>query len=162
MRQIALYKCHTDAELRLIRWLGPLWGIDYDEGFGMTLKSKAAAWTVAFCVLGAPVTASAGVFLSVEIEPPALPEYEQPEVPGPGFIWTPGYWAYGDEGYYWVPGAWVEAPEPGLLWTPGYWGWSDGYYMWHEGYWGMHIGYYGGVYYGLRIYGRGVLRRTLA
>ena len=24
----------------------------------------------------------------------------------PGLIWTPGYWAYGDDGYYWVPGAW--------------------------------------------------------
>src|ERR1700753_343505 len=24
--------------------------------------------------------------------PPELPEYEQPEAPGPNYIWTPGYW----------------------------------------------------------------------
>jgi hypothetical protein len=155
LRQIALYKRHASTELCLNPWLGRLRGIDHNEGFGMTLKSKAAAWAAAFCVLGAPATASAEVYLSVEVEPPALPEYEQPEVPGPGYIWTPGYWSYGDEGYYWVPGAWVEAPEPGLLWTPGYWGWSDGHYHWNGGYWGEHIGYYGGVSYGYGYTGVG-------
>ena len=24
----------------------------------------------------------------------ALPVYEQPVIPGPGYIWTPGYWAW--------------------------------------------------------------------
>jgi hypothetical protein len=63
-------------------------------------------------------------------------------------MWVPGYWAYGDEGYYWVPGAWVPSPYVGALWTPGYWGWGGGLYAWHAGYWGPHVGYYGGVNYG--------------
>ena len=46
-------------------------------------------------------------------------------------MWTPGYWAYGDDGYYWVPGAWVPAPYEGALWTPPYWGWSGGIYVFH-------------------------------
>ena len=30
-------------------------------------------------------------------------------LPGPGYIWTPGYWAYDPaDGYYWVPGTWVR------------------------------------------------------
>jgi hypothetical protein len=96
-----------------------------------------------------PVSSQAGVFVSVTIAPPVLPVYVQPPIPGPGYMWTPGYWAWdGDYGdYYWVPGTWVLAPV-GLLWTPGYWGWVDGAYLWHGGYWGPHVGFYGGVDYG--------------
>ena len=70
-------------------------------------------------------------------------------------MWTPGYWAYGDDGYYWVPGTWVPAPYVGALWTPGYWGWGGGLYVWHPGYWGPHVGYYGGVNYGFGYMGIG-------
>jgi hypothetical protein len=70
-------------------------------------------------------------------------------------MWTPGYWAYGEDGYYWVPGAWVPAPYEGALWTPAYWGWSDGQYVFHDGYWGPHVGYYGGVNYGFGYMGVG-------
>lgn len=97
----------------------------------------------------------AGVFVSVNIAPPALPAYEQPVCPGDGYIWTPGYWAYGQDGYYWVPGTWVFAPRPGFLWTPGYWGWRGGLYVWHGGYWGPHVGFYGGVNYGFGYGGVG-------
>ena len=87
--------------------------------------------------------------------PPPLPDYVQPECPGDGYIWTPGYWAWGGTGYYWVPGVWVMPPSVGLLWTPGYWGFYGGFYGWHHGYWGPHIGYYGGVNYGFGYYGSG-------
>jgi WXXGXW repeat (2 copies) len=70
-------------------------------------------------------------------------------------MWTPGYWAYGADGYYWVPGVWVRPPAVGLLWTPGYWGWSGGAYIFHAGYWGPHIGFYGGVNYGFGYGGVG-------
>jgi WXXGXW repeat (2 copies) len=99
--------------------------------------------------------AAVGIGVSINIAPPELPVYEQPPVPGPGYIWTPGYWAWGDSDYYWVPGTWVEAPEPGYLWTPGYWGWNDGLYVWNGGYWGPHIGFYGGVNYGFGYTGQG-------
>jgi hypothetical protein len=98
---------------------------------------------------------SVGVGLSVHIGPPALPVYAQPVCPGPGNIWTPGYWAYGPTGYYWVPGTWVVAPAVGLLWTPGYWGWGGGAYLWHAGYWGPHVGFYGGINYGFGYVGVG-------
>jgi len=84
-----------------------------------------------------------------------LPVYVQPPCPEPGWMWTPGYWAYGDDGYYWVPGTWVPSPYVGALWTPGYWGWGSGLYVWHPGYWGPHVGYYGGVNYGFGYMGIG-------
>ena len=116
---------------------------------------------VALCALiglgGAVDKANAQLVLSVGIAPPALPVYVQPPIPEPGYIWTPGYWAWNPdiEDHYWVPGAWVLAPRPGLLWTPGYWGWSGGAYVWNVGYWGPHIGFYGGVPYGFGYTGVG-------
>jgi len=87
--------------------------------------------------------------------PPPLPVYEQPPCPGPDYVWTPGYWAYGFGGYYWVPGAWVLAPYIGALWTPPWWGFANGVYLWHVGYWAPHIGFYGGIDYGCGYTGRG-------
>jgi WXXGXW repeat (2 copies) len=109
-----------------------------------------AALAFSGLALMTPTASYAGVSigLSITVVPPVLPVYVQPPVPGPNYIWAPGYWAWGDDDYYWVPGTWVLAPRPGLLWTPGYWGWSDGIYLWHSGYWGPHIGFYGGVNYG--------------
>ena len=109
-----------------------------------------------FCVPAACLAQAWRVGLAVGIAPPLLPVYEQPPIPGPGYLWTPGYWAYGDDGYYWVPGTWVLAPAPGLLWTPGYWrGAEDGLYVWNAGYWGPRIGFYGGINYGCGYFGIG-------
>lgn len=125
----------------------------------MTLRSKAKSVffaAIAAALLAVPVMqARASVFVSVSVAPPVLPVYAQPPLPAPGYIWTPGYWAYGDAGYYWVPGAWVRPPRPGLLWTPGYWGFVGGLYAWHPGYWGPHVGFYGGVNYGFGYMGVG-------
>jgi hypothetical protein len=104
---------------------------------------------------GPPPPARAAVGVSISIAPPVLPVYEQPLCPGPGYIWTPGYWAYGGDDYYWVPGTWVLPPVVGLLWTPGYWGYDGGFYSWHAGYWGPHVGYYGGINYGFGYGGVG-------
>lgn len=97
------------------------------------------------------------VAISVGFAPPPLPYYDQPPIPGYGYIWTPGYWAwddgYGD--YYWVPGTWVLPPRIGFLWTPGWWGWRGGRYFFNSGYWGPHVGFYGGVNYGFGYNGFG-------
>jgi len=130
------------------------------------MKLHAAIRLVAFALLLLAIpaalssTSSAqigiGIGISVRIGPPALPVYEQPLCPSPGYLWAPGYWSWSDDaGYYWVPGTWVEPPTVGLLWTPGYWGWNDGVYAWNAGYWGPHIGFYGGINYGFGYGGVG-------
>ncbi len=112
-------------------------------------------FAIALLFLAISASAFAGVFVSVTVAPPVLPVYEQPACPGDGYIWTPGYWAYGPYGYYWVPGTWVMPPAVGLYWTPGYWAWGGNAYIWHVGYWGPHVGFYGGVNYGFGYFGNG-------
>ena len=114
---------------------------------------------LALVSLAAPRAARAAeiaVGVSVGIAPPPIPVYAQPVCPGPGYIWTPGYWAYDPaSGYYWVPGTWVMAATVGFLWTPGYWGWGGAAFIWHAGYWGPHVGFYGGINYGFGYPGVG-------
>ncbi len=109
----------------------------------------------AFGFVAPPAKAQIDVGVSVTVAPPPLPLYAQPVIPGPGYLWTPGYWAWGPYGYYWVPGTWVLPPAIGLLWTPGYWAWSNGVYLWHAGYWAPHVGFYGGIFYGFGYDGIG-------
>ena len=123
-----------------------------NQSRGLRLMRSAM---LALVLLAVPATSFGGVILSVAIAPPVLPVYAQPLCPGPGYMWQPGYWAYGPTGYYWVQGTWVLAPYVGALWTPGYWGWNGGLYLWHAGYWGRHIGFYGGVNYGFGYTGVG-------
>jgi Domain of unknown function (DUF4124)/WXXGXW repeat (2 copies) len=88
--------------------------------------------------------------------PPPLANDEQPPCPTEGYLWTPGYWAWGVAGrYYWVPGVWVPPPRVGVLWTPGYWQFVGAVYVFHPGYWGPHVGYYGGIRYGFGYMGVG-------
>jgi hypothetical protein len=108
----------------------------------------------ALCVLllavAAPLAAWAQVSLRVDVGPPPLLAYAQPPLPGEGYLWTPGYWAWSqnERNYFWVPGTWVLAPAPGALWTPGYWAFDGGGYLWHMGYWADRVGFYGGINYG--------------
>src|SRR5271168_2017814 len=110
---------------------------------------------LAVLMMAIPASLLAQFGVSIMIAPPALPIYTQPMIPAAGYMWTPGYWANGDEGYFWVPGTWVEPPEAGLLWTPGYWGWGGEAFAWNGGYWGTEIGFYGGVNYGFGYGGVG-------
>jgi hypothetical protein len=91
--------------------------------------------------------AAADVEMRAADAPPPLLNEEQAPCTGDGYLWTPGYWAWGG-GYYWVPGAWVLPPRARVMWTPGYWGYAGAIYAFHAGYWGPHIGFYGGVNYG--------------
>jgi WXXGXW repeat (2 copies) len=118
---------------------------------------KRKLYTVALAALllvGLSPSSFAQVGISIGIAPPPIPIYTQPYPPGPGYIWTPGYWAY-DSGYYWVPGTWVLPPRVGFLWTPGYWAYNGSNYFFNEGYWGPTVGFYGGINYGWGYGGRG-------
>jgi hypothetical protein len=121
------------------------------------MKSPLLACLTLAVALLLPPAAVSQVSLSVSIAPPPLPLYAQPPVPGEGYIWMPGYWAWDDTdaGYYWVPGTWVLPPGNGDLWTPGYWGLEGAGYVWHLGYWGSRVGFYGGINYGFGYFGSG-------
>ena len=128
----------------------------FSRGFLSGLLMIGLAASAVFTLPTSSHAAEIAVGISVRVGPPPLPVYTQPICPGPGYIWTPGYWANDpDNGYYWVPGTWVMAPTPGFLWTPGYWGWGGSAFFWHVGYWGPHVGFYGGINYGFGYPGVG-------
>jgi hypothetical protein len=110
-----------------------------------------------FAALPAPSSAQVTIGFTIGAPPPMLPVYTQPPAPAPNYIFTPGYWAWGPAGYYWVPGTWVAPPQTGLLWTPGYWGYQNGGYAWNAGYWGPQVGFYGGIPYGYGYPGNGFI-----
>ena len=119
----------------------------------MKLRSFVLA---AFLFVALPLASSFGqVGISINVAPPVLPVVAQPPAPVEGYIWTPGYWAWGSVGYYWVPGVWVAPPAVGLLLTPPWWGWNNGTYVFNEGYWGPTVGFYGGINYGYGYWGSG-------
>src|SRR4030088_3154193 len=115
----------------------------------------APLFALVMLCMSASSFAQVGVLIT--FAPPPLPIYEQPLCPEDGYIWTPGYWAYGDDfdDYYWVPGTWVLAPEVGFLWTPAYWGWGGEGFVFYDGYWGPVVGFYGGINYGFGYFGEG-------
>lgn len=104
-----------------------------------------------------PAHAQIDVTVSAPIAPPLLPIYAQPPIPGPGYLWVPGYWAWDGTEYYWVPGYWEQPPTIGYYWTPSYWAWdnADNDYVFYAGYWGPTVGYYGGIDYGFGYTGEG-------
>jgi hypothetical protein len=122
----------------------------------MRLTTALRLLVLSFLVLIFSHTAAAQIGISVGFGPPPIPIYEQPICPQDGYLWTPGYWSYAEDGgYYWVPGTWIQPPQPTYLWTPGYWGWGGNAYAFHEGYWGPQVGFYGGINYGYGYGGNG-------
>jgi hypothetical protein len=131
------------------------------EEFAMPKRILIRVVLLALCMplglalVASPASAQIAVGISIRVAPPAIPVYVQPPCPTEGYLWTPGYWAYGESDYYWVPGVWVAPPSAGMLWTPGYWGFEGGVYGFHAGYWGPHVGFYGAVNYGFGYGGAG-------
>ena len=108
----------------------------------MRIIGSVRVLLLAVLILSLSAASWAQIGISITVSPPALPVYVQPPCPAPGYLWTPGYWAYDyDDGdYYWVPGTWVQAPAVGLLWTPPYWGWNGVAFAFYDGYWGPRVG----------------------
>jgi hypothetical protein len=87
--------------------------------------------------------------------PPPLPEYDQPQAPGDGYLWTPGYWAWGPVAITGCPARGFRLPTRALSGPPATGATRNNRYGFYPGYWGQHIGYYGGVNYGFGYIGFG-------
>lgn len=54
--------------------------------------------------------------------PPPPPRYGVlGYAPGPGYVWTEGYWDWRGGGWRWVEGRWMRPPRPRAVWVPGRW-----------------------------------------
>lgn len=86
--------------------------------------------------LGALLTACAPAYVGVGFGPPPLPRYGVIGVaPGPGYVWTDGYWDWRGGGWAWAPGRWVRPPYRGARWAAPYWEHRGRGYRFHEGRW---------------------------
>jgi hypothetical protein len=67
--------------------------------------------------------------------PPTVRVETRTVAPGPGYIWTPGYWRWSGGNYVWVSGAWVRPPRTTAVWVPGHWVHRPRGWVWVPGHW---------------------------
>src|SRR5689334_9202392 len=72
--------------------------------------------------------------LVTEAPPPVRVE-TRTVAPGPGYVWTSGYWRWNGARYEWVSGSWVLRPRTTALWVEGHWERRPGGWIWIAGHW---------------------------
>ena len=55
--------------------------------------------------------------------------------PGPGYMWTEGFWDWRGGNYVWAPGRWMRPPHARAVWVPGVWVQSNRGYGFRRGHW---------------------------
>jgi hypothetical protein len=91
----------------------------------------------AVVMLGSVLSACAarGAYM-VSYGPPPPPRYAVVGVaPGPGYVWTEGFYDLRPGGWVWIPGRWMVAPRPRAVWVPAYWSRHGSHHRFHEGRW---------------------------
>ena len=126
-----------------------------DASWGTALNDLPGSNTERDAKTAANLSSASIAAVSSDAPPPPLPEEDQPTLPEDGYLWTPGYWYWRDQGYVWILGGWERPPRVGVLWTPGYWSKAGTVFVFHPGYWGSTVGVYGGVNYGYGYFGNG-------
>ena len=97
------------------------------------MKQKLLAGS--FLMFGAILNACAGGGYYVRYGPPA-PRYAVVGVaPGPGYVWTNGYWDRRGNNWGWVEGRWMRPPRPRAVWMAPEWRHEGRGYRFHRGYW---------------------------
>lgn len=67
--------------------------------------------------------------------PPSVRVEAQTVSPGPGYIWTPGYWRWSGTSYVWVSGSWNRPPRVSAVWVRGHWVHRARGWVWVPGHW---------------------------
>src|SRR5215475_10735681 len=77
-----------------------------------------------------------GGYYTARFGPPPPPRYAVIGVaPGPGYVWTNGYWDRRGSSWGWVDGRWMRPPRGRAVWVPNEWRNEGGRYRMHRGYW---------------------------
>jgi hypothetical protein len=67
--------------------------------------------------------------------PPTVRVEAQTVAPGPGYVYTRGYWRWTGTSYVWVSGSWVTRPRTTAVWVEGTWVRRPGGWVWVSGHW---------------------------
>lgn len=78
-------------------------------------------------------SAQAQVHFNITVGPPA-PQHEVIPSVAPGYVWTPGYWAWHGDRHIWVRGRTI-VQRPGYRWEPDRWEQRNSVYYRYPGAW---------------------------
>ncbi len=67
--------------------------------------------------------------------PPRRYEPPPPPPPGVAFVWVPGHWRWGGNGYFWVRGRYMRRQAGWHRWVDGRWAVVYGRWTWIPGHW---------------------------
>jgi hypothetical protein len=104
----------------------------------MKLKRIFAIAALAVGTSFVPSAAFARVDVGITVGgPPPPPRVVGPVgvAPGPGYVWTNGYWNWGGGSWVWVGGNWVVPPHGHRVWVEPYYHPYQGHYHYHPGHW---------------------------
>jgi|SRR5271157_1048808 len=92
-------------------------------------------WAASAVLAGALLTACGGGYVVAAYGPPP-PRYGViGYAPGPGYMWTEGYWNLSGGSWVWVTGRWVRPPHPHAVWVGPEWRREGRGYRYYRGYW---------------------------
>ena len=86
-------------------------------------------------MMGTLLAACGGGYVVAAYGPPP-PRYGVVGVaPGPGYIWTEGYWNLSGGQWAWAPGRWVRPPRAHAAWVAPEWRHEGRGYRFYRGHW---------------------------
>ena len=71
----------------------------------------------------------------VRVGPPVPVVEARVVAPGPGYVWTEGFYRWDGRAYVWVPGRYVRPPRARAAWVPGHWARERRGWYWVDGHW---------------------------
>src|ERR1039458_10499603 len=75
-------------------------------------------------------------YAAVRFGAPPSPRYGvMGYAPGPGFVWTEGYWDWRGGRWVWGDGRWLRPPRARAVWGPRYWRGEPHPRRVHRGFW---------------------------
>jgi hypothetical protein len=77
----------------------------------------------------------AKVHVYVGIAPPAPIVETRPPMPGPGYVWVPGYHNWNGSAYVWTGGHWMTPPHAHARYLAGRWHHAHRGWYYEEGRW---------------------------
>ena len=96
--------------------------------FGSLMAIGAAALALAAC---------GPTYVGMRVGPPPPVPYNAyvGVAPGPGYVWTDGFYDLRGGRWTWVGGRWVVPPRQRAVWVAPRWEPRGGHYYFHAGHW---------------------------
>jgi hypothetical protein len=101
------------------------------------MKASRKALLLSLCIAAsgaaAPIVASAGVVVDIDIAPPVLRVEAVPPA-RVGYVWAPGFWEWRGHEHVWVAGRWM-GERRGYRWEPDRWEQRGPHWHYEPGHW---------------------------